>query len=266
MADEPSPIDVLMGLGAEEYGREWPDYPALGLGPEHVPDLLRIATDRSLIESEDEARSWAPVHASRALGQLRSEAAIGPLIDRMGHLVSIDEDFLLGEAPRVLAMIGPPAIAPLADLLLDEARNKDFGIEATDALEQIGQAFPETRDEIVAILSRQLARKDPRIPDVNGFIISDLVALKATEAEELIREAFDANVVDLMVQGNWAWVRHDLGLGLEPEEHRYPQFFRAMSEPTPRKHRPDPKRLLKRQAQKDARKRQRPGSKRRKRS
>jgi hypothetical protein len=265
MSDEPSPIDALMGLGTEGFSREWRDYLALGLGPEHVPDLIRIATDRSLLESEDEARAWAPVHASRALGQLRSEAAIGPLIDLMGYLDSVDGDFLLGDLPRVLGMIGPAAIAPLADLLLDEARNKDLGVEAANALEEIGLAYPETRDEIVAILSRQLARKDPRIPEVNGFIISGLVALKATEAEDIIREAFDAQVVDLLVQGNWAWVRYDLGLGLEPEEHRYPRLFPMVAEPAPRKHRPDPKRLLK-EAQKDARKRQQPRSKRRKRS
>ena len=59
---------------------QWPDYPALGLRMEHVPDLIRMTLDDELHGADSDSREvWAPLHAWRALGQLRAESAIKPL-------------------------------------------------------------------------------------------------------------------------------------------------------------------------------------------
>src|SRR5712692_8184689 len=83
-----APVDKLLTYGSleDEVSDQWPDYLALGLGPEHIPELIRLATDRELhnLEAEDydenDLSFWAPVHAVRALGQLRAEEAIEPLL------------------------------------------------------------------------------------------------------------------------------------------------------------------------------------------
>ena len=38
------PVDKLLAIGdAHDSMAHWPDYIALGLGPEHIPDLIRLA-------------------------------------------------------------------------------------------------------------------------------------------------------------------------------------------------------------------------------
>ena len=41
---------------ASAWGSQpWPDYLALGLGPEHIPELIRMATDDDLNEADTES-------------------------------------------------------------------------------------------------------------------------------------------------------------------------------------------------------------------
>ncbi|MBI4553084.1 MAG: UPF0175 family protein [Candidatus Latescibacteria bacterium] len=44
----PSPVDRLLTFGNCLNFHEWPNYLDLGLGPEHIPDLIRMATDEEL--------------------------------------------------------------------------------------------------------------------------------------------------------------------------------------------------------------------------
>ena len=48
MTNYPAPLDKLLTLG-EPRLNNWPNYPErFGLGPEHVADLIRMATDPEL--------------------------------------------------------------------------------------------------------------------------------------------------------------------------------------------------------------------------
>jgi hypothetical protein len=72
-----SPVSELLTFGDCRDFREWPDYLDLGLRPEHVPELIELATDKELNWADPESLEvWAPVHAWRALGQLRAVPAI----------------------------------------------------------------------------------------------------------------------------------------------------------------------------------------------
>ena len=70
------PVSRLLTLGDVRKQREWHDYAALGLTAAHVQDLVRMALDEDLLwaDSEDVV-VWAPLHAWRALGQLRAGEA-----------------------------------------------------------------------------------------------------------------------------------------------------------------------------------------------
>ncbi len=265
MADYPPPIDALLTLGDKDLRDVWRDYLGMGLGPEHVPDLIRMASDPELNEADtDASRVWAPLHAWRALGQIGGESAIEPLIDLMDFMEERDDDYYLGEVPEVMGMIGPAAIGPLKRVLADETKAEYVRVAATNSLEKIAQAHPESRAECVEILTHQLALKDPRVATLNGFIVSDLVSLDAEESAPVLEEAFAAECVDESVQGDWDYVRYDLGLGPKPQEHRYPGVLNPFFDPAPRQSRPDPKRLVRRHTQKQARKQQRARSKKHK--
>jgi hypothetical protein len=228
-----SPVDKLLTLGeSEEFRAEkWPNYREMGLGPEHINDLILLATDHKLRwgEEDDEAPEvWAPVHAWRALGQLRAKAAIEPLMEWFDY--KYDDDWITEELPQVYAMIGPPAIAPLAAYLEDSVHHtEDARISAVSCLEEIGKHWPEARDECVALLTGQLELFAENDAELNGFVIASLIGLKAIEAAPVMERAFAAKKVDLMIAGNWHDVQVDLGLKEPPEEHatRPPSgFFR----------------------------------------
>ena len=115
----PPPVARLLELGNKATGATWMDYLEPGLGPEHVPDLIRMATDEQLNEGDAERpETWAPVHAWRALGQLRAESAVEPLLEVAGKLE--DDDYAQADLGRVFGMIwergqlrGSGAVHPL---------------------------------------------------------------------------------------------------------------------------------------------------------
>src|SRR5438132_4238107 len=107
-ANYPHPVDQLLTYGEAKPGK-WPDYLPLGLTREHIPGLIRMATDPELNGADSESLEvWAPVHAWRALGQLQAEEAIEPLLP-MFHGME-ENEWVQDELPEVYGMIGPNAI------------------------------------------------------------------------------------------------------------------------------------------------------------
>src|SRR4051812_7642683 len=100
------PVDQLLTLGDL---REVPryDYLSLGLGPDDVPDLIRMASDDALWWSgEEKIEVWSAVHAWRALGELRAEAAIEPLVALLAKPDPDEFDEWIGEElPDIFAQI-----------------------------------------------------------------------------------------------------------------------------------------------------------------
>ena len=91
------PVARLLVLGDVRTERERPDYLGLGLGREHVPELIRMATDPDLNHGDSNSPDvWAPLHACRALGELRAEEAIEPLLLLFDDE---DDDWMLEELP-----------------------------------------------------------------------------------------------------------------------------------------------------------------------
>ena len=117
----PAPLDRLHALKLDET--EEPatvDYVALGIGPEHIPALIGIVTDRRFDAALLPA-GWAPLHAWRALGALRAADAAEPLTTLLDR--ATDDDWILEEVPRSLGLIGAPAIPIVAHYLADRERH-----------------------------------------------------------------------------------------------------------------------------------------------
>jgi hypothetical protein len=209
-----APVDRLLRYGDCRNFKTWPNYPELGLTKDHIPELIRMATDEELAWADsDSLEVWAPTHAWRALGQLRAEEAIGPLMSLFHEL---DEDEWAGEElPEVYGMIGPKAISALAAYLADTSHSMFPRLRAAHSLERIGNQHPETRAECVGVLTRQLEQFAEDDPEFNAFLISYLVDLKAVESIATIRKAFEQECVDYTIQGDIEDVEIDLGLRKE---------------------------------------------------
>lgn len=209
----PSPLDQLLTLG-EDAARttRWPDYLTFGIGPEHVPMLIHMATDRRLHDA-DAPEVWAPIHAWRALGQLRATEAAEPLTTLFHELE--EWDWVSEELPRVFAMIGPAAI-PVLVRYLDQREHRPFPrANAAAALTDIAKSHPEARDECVAALAAQLRHFATQDRTLDGFIVGNLLDLRAVEAALVMEQAFAAGRVDLSIAGDWEDAQ--VALGLLPE-------------------------------------------------
>jgi hypothetical protein len=136
--------------------RKWPQYvEELSLGTEHIPDLIRMATDMNLNWADSESLEvWAPTHAWRALGQLKAEAAITPLLSVADELE--DNDWFNEEMPIIFAMMGTAAIPDLKTFLATPTHKLFSRVMAAESLEAIGKAYPDARADCVAVITEQL--------------------------------------------------------------------------------------------------------------
>jgi hypothetical protein len=232
------PVDRLLSYpDPDAPGQEWADYVGeLGLGAEHVPELIRMATDPNLHSRPGaDDYSEAPVHAWRALGQLRAAEAVEPLLTLFDELT--DAEVLHEELPFVFARIGTAAVPPLERFLAE--REHDYWPRATiaEGLKQIAQAEPAAREEIVATLTKVLEGYAAEEPEFNALIIDDLLELRATEAAPVIERAFEADAVVVSMFGDWEDAQVELGLleeRLTPRPSYADESLLPTPEPTPR--------------------------------
>ncbi len=212
LTDYTPPVSQLLSLG-DVRGKGKIDYLALGLGPDHVPELGRMALDKDLWWADSESvEVWSAIHAWRALAQIGSAEAIPTLVTLLGRVDDYDDDWTMEEMPDVFAAIGPAALPALTLFLADDDRGMWARITCTACLEAIVKAHPETGAECIGILMRQLGEYASQPTTLNAFLISSLIDWKAVEAAPLIEEAFRANQVDPSVCGDWEDVQIDLGL------------------------------------------------------
>ncbi len=231
---DPQPVAQLLTLGDVRSQREWPDYLALGLTLDHVPDLIRMTQDEGLHWADaGSAEVWAPIHAWRALATLGAEEAVPSLVALFDRIDVYDDDWVGEDLPKALGVLGPAAILELRDYLADAAHGLWARVAASASLAQIGQRHPEARPLCVAILAGQLEDFVQLDPTLNGFIINALVDLKAVEAASVMRRAFEAEQVDFSILGDWEDVQILLGLRQERRTPHPPFDWPDLSEPAP---------------------------------
>jgi hypothetical protein len=233
-------VDRLLTLGKPEVFavENWPDYvTTYELTPEHVPDLVQL-----MLNWSEESPDWetnpavfAPIHAWRALTQLQPEAVIAPLIQLL-PCVDSDDEWLMEEAPDVFRLIGPTAIPALEAYMMD-AKNRSWSLTtAGNSLAKIAIAHPDQRSPVVSILTTALAGFADHEPEINGFLLAELLELKAVEAAPTIAQAFTADQIDESIAGDWECVQVALGLKSAddfPENPwLHPDLYRSRLAPT----------------------------------
>lgn len=191
------PVAKLLTLGEVKNSEQWRNYRILGLGEDHIPELIALATDQKLNRAEqDSLEVWAPLHAWRALADLHAVEAIGPLVAQIDTL-EYDDWFHL-DLPLVLEQLGPSAIPPLNEYLrAHHADTKHVGyITAVESLQRIGRRYIEARGQCTAILLSHLMDYAKNDEGFNGCIINALLELRTREALPLIAAVYKADRVD----------------------------------------------------------------------
>jgi len=209
----PESVSQLLRYGDCRNMKEWPDYLKLGITRKHIPDLIEILTDEGLHESPSDALElWGPVHAWRALGQLRAEKAIEPMLSLLHKIDDENDDWVAGELPLVLGMIGAEAI-PFLAAYLENGKNPLFAhVAAARALAVIGDLYKKNRDKCVSVLTKKLEAYEKNDTMLNGILINFLTNLKAIESVHVVQKAFGKNCVDLQIMGDFDDFKRELGL------------------------------------------------------
>jgi hypothetical protein len=219
----PPPVQHLFQLGSARENTKpelWSEYLKLGIGPEHVPDLIRVAQGwrRHWFDKEETPAVWAHIHAWRALGQLKATEAIEPLLALLTDMQEKGDDWSLEEIPVVLAQIGPSSIDPIAAYLESPGPDPFSRSAAASGLVKIAKGSPEYRERVVGILTDALSRYATQDPELNGLLLGELLDMKATEALPVIREAFRADQIDETIAGDWGDVRRELNIEPQPDD------------------------------------------------
>ena len=228
MHDYPPPVDRLLSLGKPDQTHEVISYQSLGLAPDHIPQLIQMATDRELSLADAESLTCGHLFTpGMPWEELRAEEAVRPLLDELDFLVANDDDWAPDALPKVFAKIGPAAIPELTTFLTDPTKQFFARVAIPVALEYMALNYPDTREECVAVLTKILAEAEWNDPELNGFIICALIDMEAVESASIIEGAFADGLVDYMVAGDWDVVRADLGLAGPPGRAmvRYPDFL-----------------------------------------
>ncbi len=180
------PVAMLLDLGEPQLGSHWPDYVAThGFTAEHVPELLRmLAADELDDFPGNSPRVWASLHATRVLGQLRSVAAIEPLIE-FGR--RHDDEWLNLEI--VFELVGPAAIDALTRWLRTPLPSTLDWMTPVAALIRIATAHPAARERIIAELGALLVHFDSRPPELSAMLCDALCELDATAFRPLVAQA-----------------------------------------------------------------------------
>jgi hypothetical protein len=204
MSEYREELEKLFTLGKPEGGNQqesWENYVReFSLNSDDIPSLIQIVLDNSHEEFE-EPKSWAAIHAWRALAQLKAKEAIPTFIEVLER--DVWEDWGWEDLPLILGQFGIDALEPVYQFALKHRGNFEIGLMTISTLEEIAKTDDKLIEPIKSMMMELLSEADKNDEGVNGTIIGFLKDVKAYEALPLIEKAFAGDYVDTFVAGDW---------------------------------------------------------------
>jgi hypothetical protein len=169
-------------------------------GPGAVGSLLELALDTDLLH-EDVPDCYAPIHALRLLGELRSTEIVAPLL----RVLPIEQDYpgeelpilWADEAAQMIGRQGAAVVEPLWSIADDPEWDMAGRGVALLALTYATSVAPEIRDEVADGALMRLAESDDE--RLTAHLISALASLGVGPAYQQIMELYRAHKVDTSI-------------------------------------------------------------------
>jgi hypothetical protein len=168
-------------------------------GEAAIGPLTELAADTALLELEP-PECYAPLHALRLLGELKTPRMIAPLLrafELTGDDAPLARRLWEVELPQILGSLGEAAAEPLWAVVDSQDYAQAQRSAAIVALTFATAAAPALRPAVIAGLRERLTRaEDTREA---GYLITGLANLGASEAYQEVMARFRAGTVDLDV-------------------------------------------------------------------
>lgn len=213
------PVSKILSIGRPDSDDKWKDYLALGITEFDIPELIRLMQDKEMrfmgvdIDDDKDYPEWfAQIHAWRALAQLKSEAMIEPFLGILPQIDEQEDDWLGHDVRIVFGMLGPIALEPISKYLANESKLMYARIETGYAIVSIGQKYPEVRLQCIESICAVFEKYKTNDEEFNGFLIDNLLELKAIEKIDLVEQAFLSERVDISIAGDFEDIQIELGL------------------------------------------------------
>jgi hypothetical protein len=169
-------------------------------GPGAVGPLLALALDNDLLH-EDVPDCYAPIHALRLLGELRSTEIIAPLL----RALPIEQEYpgeelpilWADEAAQMIGRQGVAAVEPLWAVVDDPEWDMAGRGMALAALTYATSVAPELRDEVVPEVLKRLGQSDDA--RLTAHLIAALAGLGAGPAYQQVMDLYRAHKVDTSI-------------------------------------------------------------------
>ncbi|MCB9454401.1 MAG: D-aminoacylase [Anaerolineaceae bacterium] len=210
----PEKLHPLLEIG-DNYNRNYTEFE---IGRAYIPDLIRMATDARLhLWEEDRPEYYAPVHAWRRLGQLRTVEAAQPLTQIFSYY-RLDA---VTELPEVYKMIGTPAIPALKSYLEQSWHDAMSQMQAVACLRTIATSADALMYAVCeGILIEKLKVYETNNPVVNSSLVLALITLESENAAPVIIEAYQSGRVVEEMTGSFQDIQKRLGLRRLTDDER----------------------------------------------
>jgi len=163
-----------------------------------VGELVQMALDAGLLNGwPGEAAGWAPYHALNMLGYLLAHEVAGQLLP----LLEQENDWLSDRLAVTWGQMGSQAELPLWEYVGDSQHSPDRRSVVMLGLANIAGANPGRRSGIVDELTGLLRRASADDAQANAYLVHILDKLEASEAAEVIADAFEQDKVEEEIIG-----------------------------------------------------------------
>jgi len=220
----PEKLHPLLTMGLPTFNTldysAWPAYiERFSLTDDDIPELLRMATDAAL-DTLDECypQTFGPIHARRALGQLKALDAVEPLfaylkVDYERH--GFDE-WLYEELTPVFFLMGPPIIPLMCSKLIDITETEIVRDKALNVLEHCYGHLPEHAEACLAPIIEVLGNPHPEFKQLQAGVICFLARHRITTYLPQMEALFTQEMVDTDFCGEWVEVLNQMELLDDP--------------------------------------------------
>lgn len=234
--DKQTLINTLSRFTQPEPGQRDTNFSALRLTADDAPVLLDMVLNPEVLE-DNEATVWVPLYAWRALKALGTPVAIEQLLPAFA--IHQDDDWALEELPEVIAAAGERALAPTLAFIRSDEDELARGL-STRVLTLVAAQHPALKPQIIDQLTDLLEQQSAEEAELNAFIVSALIELKALNALVVINKAYEQGKVAEALVGDFEDVEIALGLRTERTKPRAYQSQLAFGDVEPPSQAPVP--------------------------